>query len=747
MAATGLGRDEMADTNLPKFNTAIADMLDWPSAIKMEFPQVGMRFYPLRADIVRLRNVCDTYLNFINEPDDRPPVYFKPAAPFVLMQTVNYDKLEIEKIGWLVQHEAIFSIPIEWYELVDKRWVFKDWAMTYPFIYLDHPISIWMGREMYGWPKVPVRVPRLFPLRNPPDPQGRVAFNLATHSRDRVNQPEPFRSFIEIRQEADGLSPIPWSAGELYNLVPRAIAGGLAAASTMVETFSDFFLRKPGRDESAPYPAMLGSGYTYISKWLPEFWTMMVPGMAGGKEKFTASPFMKNNIVLKQFRDAHEIDSACYQALVKSEISINKIIDGGLLFNPLSGDTSGGVTVRLHQFKTQPIVETLGLEVSEITNEHGVNVSSLKPFCPFWWNLNLSYGNASTICWRSRTSKFALPGEKGASAQRKDDYVKLGSGALEEIAGVEKFPKFLMRVLPLKANLEELRKLCNDLFDGVPYSIEPVAPYVLMIADQFREMTSAADPNQGWADSELRFAIVAKCRDRQPAGAERLVILPLINFAGSEWNAISHREVNGRFALASDFAAPPQHGMQDLPPTAKNPLRKLFSLRTSICPTLDEDEQTRRWTLLEVAEETGAAERKEARAASEQWLKDLGLYAIRAENRFEGVALKQFRDATLADRACYQALVLVERKFTSEPEIAWIDEPLKVTIYEFDTMQIVKRFGLVGGTPQIDRNARPCVVFEPEKPFWVRGDMEQGLGINLCWRAGGMDWQRDNSAK
>ena len=44
----------------------------------------------------------------------------------------------------------------------------------------------------------------------------------------------------------------------------------------------------------------------------------------------------------------------------------------------------------------------------------------------------------------------------GAPAQRKDDYVKLGSGALEEIAGVEQFPKFLMRVLPLRAGLKVL---------------------------------------------------------------------------------------------------------------------------------------------------------------------------------------------------------------------------------------------------------------------------------------------------
>jgi hypothetical protein len=734
----------MAETKLPKFNSAIANLLDWPSAIKMKFPQVGMRFYPLRADIVRLQEVCDTYLNFKDDKDDQPPVCFKPGGPFVLMQTVNYDKLEIEKIGWLRQHEAIFSIPIEWYEKKGESWVFKDWGMTYPFLYLDHPISIWMGREMYGWPKVPVRVPRRFPLRNPPDPEGRVAFDLATHSRYRSDQPEPFRPFIEILQEADGLAAAPWSAGDLYNMVPRAITGGLRAATTIVESFADFFGRKPAGTQAEPYAAMLGSGYSYISKWLPEFWTMMVPGMSREKGKFTASPFMKNNIVLKQFRDAHEINSACYQALVESQISIDELIDAGLLFNPLSGDASGGVTIRLHHYKTQPIVETLGLEVSKISHENGINVSSLKPFCPFWWSLNLSYGNAHTICWRSRTTKFAAPGDEGQTAQHKNDYVKLGSGALEEVAGVEKFPKFLMRVLPVKADLNELTKLCKELFEGVPYTVEPAAPYVLIIADQFGDMTSDADPRRGWADSELSFAIIAKCRDQKAGSVERHMILPLINFAGSEWDAISQREVNGRFTLASDFVAPSQHGMQQLSPTKPDPLRKLFSLRTSICPTLDEDEQTRLWTLVELAEDTAAASQgKPAQESLEQWLKDLRLDSIKAHKRLQSLALKQFRDASLPDYACYQALVQVERQFPKKLEVESIREHLQVTIYEFESMELVKKFGLQGGTKGTDHQGRQYTMFRPEKPFWVGGEMEQGLGVNLYWRAGGMDWQQD----
>jgi hypothetical protein len=738
----------MAGKELPEYNTSIAGMLQWPSDVQMKFPRVGMRFYPLRADLVQLQRVCDAYLNFTQDPtDDRPPYYFKPAAPFVLMQTVNYDRLEIEEIGWLTQHEAIFSIPLEWYQLENGTWSFKDWAMTYPFIYLDHPISIWMGREMYGWPKVPVRVPRLFPLRNPPDPQGRVQFNLATHSGNRANQPEPFRPFIEILQDAGGLSSLASSVSDLYGAVPRAIAGGLAGASTVVESLSNFLFQRSGNAQPAALPAMAGTGFDYISRWLPEFWTMMIPGFTAGKQHFTPSPFMRNNIVMKQFRDAHEVKSACYQALVKSEIAIDEVLDAGLLFNPLSGDASGGVTVRLHRYEAQPIIETLGLATASVAVEHGIPVTTLKPFCPFWWSLNLSYGKAETLSWRSRTTRFSSPDKQGAAAHRKNDYLVLGSGAREEIAGLETYADFTMRVLPLRADEAVLARLCDELFADTPYSFTPAAPFVLMIADQFKDMVAATNPSEQWADSELTFAIVAHCKSRTST-ATRVVILPLLGFAGSEWNAISHREVDGRFMLASDFVAPHVHGMQGLPPTEYSAWRRLFTLRTSICPTLDEDEQTRRWILIDLDHDVSASEPSaHAPEPIDEWLEKLGIAAMAQNRRFEMVAHKQFRDATDASRACYQALVALDQEYTSLPEIAWIRERLQVTIHEFDSMQIAKKFGLQHGREVTDRFNRKSLAFEPIKPFWVRGAMRQGAGNNLCWRAGTMDWQPGDYSK
>jgi hypothetical protein len=224
--------------------------------------------------------------------------------------------------------------------------------------------------------------------------------------------------------------------------------------------------------------------------------------------------------------------------------------------------------------------------------------------------------------------------------------------------------------------------------------------------------------------------------------------LPLITFAGSEWNAISRREVNGRFTLASEFVAPHPHGMQELPPTEHAAVRKLFTLRTSICPTLDEDEQTRRWTLIELAEDSSASRNSSAEDRTiEDWLKELGLATMAQTRRFQSIAHKQFRDATDANRACYQALVALEREFAEPAEIEWIREQLEITIHQFDSMQIAKKFGLEGGIEKVDRNGRRSLIFQPAMPFCVRGGMKQSLGTNLCWRAGTMNWQHDGDAK
>ena len=87
-------------------------------------------------------------------------------------------------------------------------------------------------------------------------------------------------------------------------------------------------------------------------------------------------------------------------------MQIERTLDGGYLFDPLSGDTSGGIYINLLNTAVQPIVQTLGLETSEHASVGGKPASTLRPMMPFWLKMDLSYGLADSQCWRTNTTKW-----------------------------------------------------------------------------------------------------------------------------------------------------------------------------------------------------------------------------------------------------------------------------------------------------------------------------------------------------
>ncbi len=743
----------MAESRLPEYNASIANLLDWPTTdVKMYFPKVGMRFYPLRADLGRLQALLDSYLNFAGDRVNQPPYMFKAAAPFVLLQTVNYDRLEIDAgagaqprkpLAWLKQHEAIFSIPIEWYEWKGSEWRFVDWAMTYPFIYLDHPISIWIGREMYGWPKMPMRVPKLFPLVNPPDPKGRVEFWLGGRSARNPERPEPYRPFIEIDEAASGFYPLA-SWGEWLTRWPKMASDALStmAALTDIARGAGVAQWLAGWGRSEPFPAAARESLKYASQWGPQLLNMFGSVKTGETHQFTPSPFMKNNIVLKQFRDAHDFKSACYQALVKSELAVQGVHGGGFLFNPMLGDPAGGVTIKLHHFDQEPVIEALGLnhEATTIAGPSGEQrkVYEFRPFFPFWWDLDLTYGKAEQLCWRAKTTKWSTTDDPGERRPIADDYVTSGGGAIAEIGGAVKFPNFEMLVMPLPAARTTLDSLCATCLNHENYKFRTSSDYVLAIANQFRAASAATDPLERLADSEFVFAVAGEYRDESnPSAGWRPVVMPMIGFTGAEWDSISDREVFGRFSLASKFIPANSPLLGDF--STREP-HIGFYLQTSLCHELNDDEQARLWTLLGVGS-AGAttAPLPEIKA----WLSKLGLGSISAAAGFETVGLKQFRDACLANKACYQALVSERRVFDQNLKIDFLPESIRIDIHKFDTMDLVATFGITGGSEEAQgRFRRPCYSVDAVNPFRVSGGMRQSPPENLCWRAGAMAWQR-----
>ncbi len=223
------------------FRDPIENIIPWQKYISMDFKNTVLRFFPLAADINKLQAYCDRYLNFTGEKP-YAPIRVKAAAPYVLLELNDYPKMEIADAGtWLRTRELIFAIPIEYY-LQDPTGIlhFQNWGLVFAFIYIDNPISIAIGREVYGILKAQVSVldEPATPYSNPSEARRYVAYNLPSFSSDHPGNAQTFdRSFVEIYREPVS-SPLSHPA-DFFSALPRMAHNYLSTASAITQGLAD----------------------------------------------------------------------------------------------------------------------------------------------------------------------------------------------------------------------------------------------------------------------------------------------------------------------------------------------------------------------------------------------------------------------------------------------------------------------------------------------------------------------------
>ncbi len=100
----------------------------------------------IAADIQKLQAVCDRYLNA-----PLGAARFAPAGGFVLLACCNLPSLRsstppYSNWGWFAEREIAF-----WMLVIDKQAKRVYWLL--PYIWVDNPYAMAMGRELYGFPK------------------------------------------------------------------------------------------------------------------------------------------------------------------------------------------------------------------------------------------------------------------------------------------------------------------------------------------------------------------------------------------------------------------------------------------------------------------------------------------------------------------------------------------------------------------------------------------------------------------
>jgi hypothetical protein len=734
------GRGKHSKVTLPRFNLALGKFLALPAHLEQKYSDVVTQIYPLRASITRLQEFCDSYLNL----DGDPPIYFKPAAPWVLMQVVDYGKIasSAANVGWFSQHELAFGVPLLWYKKENSKWVFVDWAMVFPFIFVDNPLSMSGGREIYGWSKSGIQIDATAPIFQPGNARSLVSISLVT-SGTHFREASGTEEFLQVFQRRPFLSATS-AVSDLFAAIPRALAGSMAAAYGVAETMGLFSLGNGSRD--------LQALWELVSHFYGQLDVFAARPVGAPVEKNLSQPDPDqpgapfNMVTLKQVRDVGSSPGACFQGIVGSKMQIERTTDGGYLFDPLSGDLSGGIHINLLNTTDQPIVQALGIQTSEYSSVGSKPASTLRPLAPFWLKMDLSYGLADYQYWRTNTSAWTRAGASDPKEHWTIPYLNLGSGAAEEVRGPYSYPRVTFRVMPLRAKKKKLKALIanylkNDFFEfevtGQVKQSEAAA--VCLIATNFQEMR-AADAENDYSDCELTFAVPVLWWDKRNARIKYPALVPIYTFTDTAWNAATSYEVYGQLALKSLLINPDTRWLADT--VHSNSPSLLLTVKTDLFPEPGKKQEAQELKVLEIFSTPGPT----SQHSIATYLSQIGLDHFWSGAGFHSITLKQVMDAEDPELADYQALVGVGRRFLGlmgQKPSAGTLAPISIRVHDYPTFPVVESLGLIADERDLT-GPYPISTLTAVDPFWIFGAMDGDAGNAMCSRVG-TGWERNSA--
>lgn len=269
----------------------------------------------LDADIDRLSAVCDKYLN---APLDRvcDNRRFVPAGGFVLVACIDIPKMysstkPYSDWGWFKEKEIGF-----WILVIDQDTKEMYWHM--PYMWVDNPYAMAMGRELYGFPKGLGEIM----LPGTPDKPDQFALNTLVLPVFSAQQEGVVERLVSIEKTS------------------RTVNHG-----AIIENFDTLLsqLFKLMREEEE-----IGFAELVVNEW-EDFLHKKMP-----------------MVFLKEFRDAADPANACYQSIVETKPSARNVQNLRIF------DKAFDITI--FPCASHPIVSDLGLKLNK-NNKLTSNIS------------------------------------------------------------------------------------------------------------------------------------------------------------------------------------------------------------------------------------------------------------------------------------------------------------------------------------------------------------------------------------
>ena len=653
-----------ADSQMPRFIDLNGAFYSLPLKPPFAFEGLTARVFPLRARLASLQRFCNSYLNVVPPEVGR----FRAVMPYVYLMMLDYGKLAVQvtNLGWIAQREIYFGLPVQWYRVIDGQWIFHDWAMVTPFVYVDDDLSVPLGRMVYGWPKMMARLtPTLSAWMRDPLADINEATASATvfpelYQGRKLEQ----RVFLEVNRAAP-MSNLSMPFDAQSPMAPWVIASNVADA---VAGFSrDSLGLLEGLGMLPPHAASQPANYA-----------SMMEKMAQGAASM-GQTFLSNTLNLKQFRQAENPDEYCYQSLTNGPMRVTSYNAAGLLGEEriLLGDASGGYSIRLHEWPSLPIAQTLGLEVSRRWTGDGASVALLKPVMPFWYDVNMEYLPGSNLAWRTHDGVWR--GQSGvpfrAGRTQKDvphDDLLFNttlSSAVDALAGPFRFSGTTIRVLPLVARRKALEQFIqgylNDPLnvakgaDALPGTESgsgkaPDGPfrlwaapaegagdefaYVYLTATSFGDVTSKTNNIGDWANYEMAFLVpVKEYRRRDPAARGRetartlaghedewelcgVGLVPAFTYVDHTTAAVARVEVLGIPTMRAEFVSPRNAWMSE-DGAHSDAKQEVLRVMAEVLPVVGEGQGSSMQTIVDVVlgERFDAKEPTGQRVIADRW--------------------------------------------------------------------------------------------------------------------------------
>jgi hypothetical protein len=743
------------------------------------FDGVTSRVFPLRAYAHALQRLCDTYLNLFPEQ-----VYFRPSAPYVLLTLLNYGRMSYSTeaaahYGWVSQNEVYFGVPLDWGRLENGRWTPLGSGVVTPFIFVDQPWSIEVGREVYGWPKEPaefLRTVNTWASGSPADRESLLTLATQTFLTPFASEQPSTVPLVEIDRAAPlSIGPSLWQA-------PLSLDNPWWGGLTLWRESMRIWSGAAFPDAAMYVPLMLQASRLLFGGSSPAFYTAN----------------------LKQVRSLENPAIAAYQAITMAPIRLTALHRAGMLGEGriLLGDPTGGYRVHIQRHPLFPIIETLGLVVSSeehhsdardvairgytagvagntrlerfpggLTSsdeiEHGV--ATLAPLFPFWLEADLEYGRGDTVSWSSRhigggawhrraraapdtATTWVASASASASASGDGLGASLGAspglfdptwGARALPAPPYYYPQLTMRLLALPAT-PDLAGIVAAL-DAPPEVgsfrlLEPppgqasFPPRVVMMVTTSEEMGAQINSAGWWWKRQVSFYVpVIWTRN----GKEMVALVSMATFADSEFAATTAREI-GPEVIAADLYAPPDSWLDFAGPRAD---RRLLWLATNVLPALDVDAEAKQRVLLEVL-------------ALDQHIGDcvpvMPPAAAPEDTRLCIVARRRIRDATDPEQYAYEEWFSQNLISRNIGPTGWQSSTaaIEVRIHQYpDRLDLVGRLALDVDRLEHGKSQHPGRGWEgaivnviPTRFAWANLDVTQECNTSLAVRNHGGPW-------